>query len=263
MRPSASPREKTPRPWLPQSNAGQAGRRRRQEIAPGVDWTHVNDTNMAALARPAAGAGAHACGTRAARATDPALPPPVGPGTPHVEPSKEEDGFYHARWFEETFLDLREDFAEAKASGRRFAIIFEQSGCPYCIKLHTEVLAAAIHQRLYARKFCRSAARHLGRARGHRFRRQGNCARRALAERWGVIFTPTVVFFKDDLAGLERQMGAGARGDRAPAVELRPRHLLRPLRVGAPQALRARQELPALPYFAHRRARSAEREGAR
>jgi hypothetical protein len=32
-------------------------------------------------------------------------------------------------------------------------------------------------------------------------------AERALAERWGVIFTPTIVFFKDDLKGLEGKWG--------------------------------------------------------
>jgi hypothetical protein len=30
---------------------------------------------------------------------------------------------------------------------------------------------------------------------------------RALAERWGIIFTPTVVFLKDDLTGLEGKWG--------------------------------------------------------
>jgi thioredoxin-related protein len=30
---------------------------------------------------------------------------------------------------------------------------------------------------------------------------------RALAERWGILFTPTVVFFKDDLKGLEGKWG--------------------------------------------------------
>jgi hypothetical protein len=30
---------------------------------------------------------------------------------------------------------------------------------------------------------------------------------KALAERWGVIFTPTIVFYKDDLSGLEGQWG--------------------------------------------------------
>jgi hypothetical protein len=32
-------------------------------------------------------------------------------------------------------------------------------------------------------------------------------AERALAERWGVIFTPTIVFLKDDLTGLEGKWG--------------------------------------------------------
>ena len=30
---------------------------------------------------------------------------------------------------------------------------------------------------------------------------------KALAERWGVIFTPTIVFFKDDLRGLDGKWG--------------------------------------------------------
>src|SRR5689334_17252018 len=53
-------------------------------------------------------------------------------------------------------------------------------------------------------------------------------------------------------------MGSRARGHRAAAAELRPRHLLRPVRVGAPQALRARPQFPALPHFPHCRARGAE-----
>jgi len=38
-----------------------------------------------------------------------------------------------------------------------------------------------------------------------------------LAERWGVIFTPTVVFFKDDLTGLD-----GKWGRRVEAIERLP-----------------------------------------
>src|SRR5258705_9170201 len=77
-----------------------------------------------------------------AHAADPAgLPPPVGPVAPRVEPIMEPDGLYHQSWFQLSFLNLRDDFAEAKAAGKRFAVIFEQRGCPYCIKLHTEVLA--------------------------------------------------------------------------------------------------------------------------
>lgn len=38
-------------------------------------------------------------------------------------------------WFTETFLDFREDVAEAKADGKRVMIYFGQDGCPYCAKL--------------------------------------------------------------------------------------------------------------------------------
>src|SRR5690606_37728466 len=70
-----------------------------------------------------------------------ALPPLVGPAEPKVEPIRGEDGIYHQAWFNQTFMDLKEDHAEAKAEGKRFAVIFEQRGCVYCTKMHTEVLS--------------------------------------------------------------------------------------------------------------------------
>ena len=38
-------------------------------------------------------------------------------------------------WFTETFLDFREDVAQAAREGRRLMILFEQDGCPYCKEL--------------------------------------------------------------------------------------------------------------------------------
>lgn len=38
-------------------------------------------------------------------------------------------------WFKESFLDIREDIAEAAAAGRRVLLYFYQDGCPYCAKL--------------------------------------------------------------------------------------------------------------------------------
>ena len=145
-------------------------------------------------------------GAGPASAADPALPPPVGTVTPRVEPSKEEDGLYHQRWFQLSFLNLRDDFAEAKAAGKRFAIIFEQRGCPYCIKLHTELLAQRYINDYMRENFAVLqldiwGAREVTDFDGKVF------SERALAERWGVIFTPTIVFFKDDLAGLEGKWG--------------------------------------------------------
>lgn len=39
------------------------------------------------------------------------------------------------RWFKETFLDVREDIAEATAEGKRLMVYFGQDGCPYCQRL--------------------------------------------------------------------------------------------------------------------------------
>lgn len=38
-------------------------------------------------------------------------------------------------WFKESFLDIKEDIAEAKQAGRRLMLYFYQDGCPYCAKL--------------------------------------------------------------------------------------------------------------------------------
>jgi thioredoxin-related protein len=39
------------------------------------------------------------------------------------------------RWFNETFLDFREDVREAAAEGKRLLVYFGQDGCPYCKRL--------------------------------------------------------------------------------------------------------------------------------
>lgn len=41
-------------------------------------------------------------------------------------------------WFKESFLDIRDDVAEAAKSGRRLMLYFHQDGCPYCAKLLRE-----------------------------------------------------------------------------------------------------------------------------
>jgi thioredoxin-related protein len=38
-------------------------------------------------------------------------------------------------WFKESFLDIREDIAEARDNDKRVVLYFYQDGCPYCAKL--------------------------------------------------------------------------------------------------------------------------------
>jgi len=44
-------------------------------------------------------------------------------------------------WFKESFLDIREDIAEASAAGKRVLLYFYQDGCPYCARLLNENLS--------------------------------------------------------------------------------------------------------------------------
>jgi thioredoxin-related protein len=134
------------------------------------------------------------------------LPPPGGAVEPRVAPTLGDDGLYHQSWFQFSFLDLREDFQEAKAAGKRFAVLFEQRGCPYCAKMHTEVLAQK-YINDYVRENFTIVQLDLWGAREVTDFDGTVLPERALAERWGVIFTPTIVFFKDDLTGLQGKWG--------------------------------------------------------
>ena len=61
-----------------------------------------------------------------------ATSPPVGElAAGMVNPGYEEK----PEWFADTFLDIREDIAEAQAQGKRVLLYFYQDGCPYCKKL--------------------------------------------------------------------------------------------------------------------------------
>ena len=145
-------------------------------------------------------------GLSAALAGDPVLPPPSGPVRPRMPPLRTDDGLYRQSWFQLSFLDLRDDFADAKAGGKRLAVLFEQRGCVYCASLHNDVLAAR-YINDYVRENFAVVQLDLWGAREVTDFDGTVLTERALAERWGVIFTPTIVFLKDDLTGLEGKWG--------------------------------------------------------
>ena len=130
------------------------------------------------------------------------LPPPIGPVKPLVVPKKGDDGIYHQAWFVQSFLDLREDYADAEKAGKRFAIVFEQRGCIYCTKMHTEVLAQKyindyVRENFHILQLDLWGSREVTDFDGRKV------PEKQLAERWGVMFTPTVVFFKDGLKDIK------------------------------------------------------------
>ena len=130
------------------------------------------------------------------------LPPPIGPETPRVEATRGDDDIWHQKWFLLSLLDLRDDYAEAEAKGKRFAIVFEQRGCVYCTRMHTEVLAQKyindyVRENFHVLQLDLWGSREVTDFDGTRM------PEKKLAERWGVMFTPTVVFLKDGLTDIK------------------------------------------------------------
>lgn len=150
-----------------------------------------------------------------ALADPPALPPVAGAIEPRVVPLKGDDGLYHQSWFVQSFLDLKEDHAEAKSQGRRFAVIFEQRGCIYCARMHTEVLSER-YINDYVRENFSIVQLDLWGAREVTDFDGTRLTEKKLAERWGVLFTPTIVFFKEDVNGQSAAWGAPLEVARLP-----------------------------------------------
>src|SRR6266852_6345912 len=52
------------------------------------------------------------------------------------EPILTDDGLYRQSWFIESFLELGDDLDQAAKRGKRFAVMWELKGCPYCRETH-------------------------------------------------------------------------------------------------------------------------------
>src|SRR4249919_3381170 len=52
------------------------------------------------------------------------------------QPILTDDGLYKQSWFLESFLDLADDLAGARKEGKRFVVMWELKGCPYCKETH-------------------------------------------------------------------------------------------------------------------------------
>lgn len=104
-----------------------------------------------------------------------------------------DDGLHKADWMRDTFLDLREDLAEANAEGKRMAILFEQRGCIYCQKMHTEVfprpeVANYITDNYFVVQLNLHGAREVTDFDGEIL------TERQMSRKWGMLFTPTMFF---------------------------------------------------------------------
>ena len=105
-----------------------------------------------------------------------------------------DDGLHVQPFFMQTFLDMADDKAEAEAAGKHFAVIFEQRGCPYCKEMHEVNFARPEIADYVAANFGIVQLNLWGSREVTDFDGEA-MEEKALARKWNVNFTPTIVFF--------------------------------------------------------------------
>ncbi|MDG1737458.1 MAG: thioredoxin family protein [Paracoccaceae bacterium] len=122
-----------------------------------------------------------------------------------------DDGLHKTEWMRETFLDLREDLAEANDEGKRFAIIIEQRGCIYCKKMHEDVFPDPEIDAMISDNFFVVQLNMFGDLEVTDF--DGEVlAEKDIMFKWGVNFTPTLMFFPESVTeGVNARQAAVAQ----------------------------------------------------
>lgn len=132
-----------------------------------------------------------------------------------------EDGLYHLDWYLESFLDLAEDLQGATSNGKLLAIMWGLKGCPACRRMHEVHLADPAIESYIKANFEVLHLNHVGARQVTDFD-GGKLGEKALGERYGIRFTPTIQFLPESADGL------GARKPQAREVARMP-GLLDPL----------------------------------
>jgi thioredoxin-related protein len=145
-------------------------------------------------------------------------------GLPAFAAKLTDDGLYTEEWFLESFLDLAEDLREAANQGKRFAIMWEQRGCPYCQETHLVNFARPDINSFVRENFVILQLNMFGSRTVTDFDGEA-LEERELARKYGVRFSPTIQFFPDDPAAIDGKAGNKAEVVRMPGY-LRPPHFL-------------------------------------
>ncbi|HHB82303.1 MAG TPA: thioredoxin [Devosia sp.] len=118
-----------------------------------------------------------------------------------------DDGMHKAVWMQDTFKDLREDLAEANATGKRLMILVEQRGCIYCTKMHEEIFPIPEIDAYIKENFFVVQLNMFGDVEVTDF--DGTTlSEKEMVRRWGVMFTPTMIFYPKEVP--EGAWGQGA-----------------------------------------------------
>lgn len=109
-----------------------------------------------------------------------------------------DDGLHKADWMHDTFKDLNEDLAEATAEGKRLLVMVEQRGCIYCSEMHEKVYPVPVIDAMLRDDFFVVQLNMFGDVDVTDF--DGEVlSEKQLARKWGLLFTPTLVFFPEEV----------------------------------------------------------------
>ena len=129
------------------------------------------------------------------------------------QPIETDSGLLAQPWYLQSFLELQDDLAEANAERKRFVIIWEQRGCPYCERVHEEnFVIPAVND--YVRKHFNVLQLNL---RGERRVTDFDgevLPERKLARKYGISYTPTIQFFPADASQAKGKPGHEAEIER-------------------------------------------------
>ena len=139
-------------------------------------------------------------------------------------PVLNDDGLYEQPFFVQSFLDLAEDLELAADSGKRFAVMWELRGCPYCKETHLVNFADPEIRDFVSGNFDILQLNLIGSREVVDFDGEA-MEERALARKWGVRFTPTTQFFPETLDEVAGRKGSEAEVARMPGY-FRPPHFL-------------------------------------
>lgn len=108
-----------------------------------------------------------------------------------------DDGLHKADWMRDTFKDLREDLDEANAEGLRLLVMVEQRGCIYCKKMHEEVYPIPEIDAMLREDFFVVQINMFGDTEVTDFDGE-SLSEKDLVRKWGLLFTPTLLFFPEE-----------------------------------------------------------------
>jgi len=141
-----------------------------------------------------------------------------------AEPVLNDDGLYEQPFFVQSFLDLAEDLETATQAGKRFAVMWELRGCPYCKETHFVNFADPEIRDFVSENFDILQLNFVGSREVTDFDGEA-MEERELARKWGIRFTPTTMFFPESLDEVADRPGNEAEVARMPGY-FRPPHFL-------------------------------------